>query len=166
MTFFTATQALEMAMDIEQNGEIFYNKVAEKSTDPEVKALFEDLAAQERGHYRVFQRMLEGMQPAPELSAAYPAAYQDEYQAYVHVAMENALFAGPDKAFALAEQAEDRETATRAAMSFEKDTLLFFYDLRDMVGEADQEAISKVILEEKKHLRRLVRMLLENPCHL
>ena len=99
------------------------------------------------------------MGAAPELPTTYPAAYYDEYQAYVHVAMENALFAGPDKAFALVDQAEDRETALRAAMSFEKDTMLFFYDLREMVGEADQEAISKVIREERKHLRRLVRML-------
>ena len=73
--------------------------------------------------------------------------------------MNNALFAGPDKALALARQAEDREMALRAAMGFEKDTLLFFYDLRDMVSEADREAISGVIREEKRHLRRLAKML-------
>jgi rubrerythrin len=44
-------------------------------------------------------------------------------------------------------------------MGFEKDTLLFFYDLRDMVSEADQETVSGVIREEQKHLRRLARML-------
>jgi rubrerythrin len=59
----------------------------------------------------------------------------------------------------LAKQAEDRETAVRAAMGFEKDTLLFFYDLRDMVSEKDRKTISAVIREEKKHLRRLAGML-------
>ena len=58
-----------------------------------------------------------------------------------------------------AKEAEDRETALRAALGFEKDTLLFFYDLREMVGEADQEAVSGIIREEKKHLRRLASML-------
>jgi rubrerythrin len=159
MSLFTAVQALEMALDIEKNGETFYNEVAAKSADPEVKALFEDLAVQERGHYRVFEKMLGGTDPEVAPATAYPAAYYDEYQAYVHVAMENALFAGPDKALALAAKAEDRETAIRAAMGFEKDTLLFFYDLRDMVSEADQETISGVIREEQKHLRRLARML-------
>jgi len=40
MTIFTAAQALEMALEIEKNGEMFYKEVAAKSTDPEVKALF------------------------------------------------------------------------------------------------------------------------------
>jgi rubrerythrin len=159
MTLFTAIQALEMALDVEKNGETFYNEAAAKSADPELKALFEDLAVQEQAHYRVFERMLERIRSAPTPPTTYPPAYYDEYQAYVEVAMENALFAGPDKALALARKAEDRETALRAAMGFEKDTMLFFYDLRDMVSEAEREAISGVIREERKHLRRLVRML-------
>lgn len=159
MTLFTAAQALEMAMEIERNGETFYNEAAAKSADPEVKALFEDLAIQEQAHYRVFQNMLERTDPDAAPSTAYPTAYYDEYKAYVQVAMENALFTGPAKALALAEKAEDRETALRAAMGFEKDTLLFFYDLREMVSEGEKEAISKIIKEEKKHLRRLASML-------
>ena len=155
MTIFTATEAIEMAMKIEKSGEVFYNEAAAKSADSEIKALFEDLAVQEKGHYQVFQKMLKRTQPGPEL----PVAEYDQYDTYVQVALENALFAGPDKALALVKQAEDRETAVRAALGFEKDTLLFFYDLRDMVSETDRETISAVIREEKKHLRRLARML-------
>jgi len=155
MAVFTAAEALEMAMEIEKNGELFYHKVAAKSADSEVKALFEDLAAQERGHYRVFEKMLGGVKPAPGL----PAAGYDQYEAYFQVALENALFAGPDKALTLAKQAQDRETALRAAIGFEKDTLLFFYDLREMVSEPDKASISNIIREEKKHLRRLAGML-------
>ena len=44
-------------------------------------------------------------------------------------------------------------------MGFEKDTLLFFYDLREMVSEGERGAISGIISEEKAHLRRLARML-------
>ena len=155
MAVFTAAEGLEMAMRVEKNGEVFYNEAAAKSADPEVKSLFEDLAAQERGHYRLFQRMLGDVRPAPEL----PAAEYDQYEAYVQSALERALFAGPDKALALAGQARDREAALQAALGFEKDTLLFFYDLREMVSEADRKTISNVIREEKKHLRRLAEML-------
>jgi rubrerythrin len=155
MAAFTAAEALEMAMEIEKNGETFYNAVAAKSSDSDAKALFEDLAVQERGHYKVFQKMLQDVAPAPVL----PVDIYDEYQAYVQTALDNALFAGPDKALALAEQAEDKEAALRAALGFEKDTLLFFYDVRDMVSERDQETISGIIREEKKHVRRLARML-------
>jgi rubrerythrin len=159
MELFTAEQALEMAMDIEKNGEVFYTEIATKQADPEIKAFFEDLAVQERGHHRVFQNMLEEMHPTSEPPGATPSAYYDEYQAYMQVALDNALFAGPDKALALARQAEDLDTALRAALGFEKDTLLFYYDLSDMMGKADQETIAKIILEEKKHLRRLARMI-------
>jgi rubrerythrin len=155
MAVFTAAEAIEMAMEIEKNGEVFYNEAAAKSADAQVKALFEDLAVQEQGHYRAFQNMLKGAQPAPEL----PAAEYDQYQTYVQAALDQALFAGSDKALSLAKQAGDRETALRAAIGFEKDTLLFFYDLRDMVSEADRETVSSIIREEKKHLRRLAGML-------
>ena len=156
MAVLTAAEALKWALEIEKNGEAFYNTVAAKSADPEVKALFEDLAAQERGHYQVFQKMLEEVKPEPDLSNV----EYDEYQTYLQVALDSALFAGPDKGLTLAKQAQDRETALRAAMGFEKDTLLFFYDLREMmVSEAERGAISDVILEEKSHLRRLAKML-------
>jgi rubrerythrin len=155
MAVLTAAEALKWALEIERNGEAFYNAVAAKGVDPEVKALFEDLAAQERGHYQAFQKMLEKVKPEPDLSNI----EYDEYQTYLQVALAEALFAGPDKGLTLAKQAQDRETALRAAMGFEKDTLLFFYDLREMVSEAERRAISDIILEEKAHLRRLARML-------
>jgi rubrerythrin len=158
MAVLTAAEALKWALEIENNGEAFYNAVAARSADPEVKALFEDLAAQERGHYQVFQRMLEGVKPDPDLSGI---GYEvEEYQTYLQVALDRALFAGPDKGLTLAKQAQDQETALRAAMSFEKDTLLFFYDLREMmVSEAERRVVSDIILEEKAHVRRLAKML-------
>ena len=155
MAVFTAAEGLEMAIEIEKNGELFYTEVAARSAAPEVRELFEALAVQEQAHCRLFQKMLGDAKPTPAL----PAAEYDQYQTYAQAALENALFAGPDKALALAKQAADRETALRAALGFEKDTLLFFYDLRDMVSEADRETISAVIREEKKHLRRLARLL-------
>ena len=157
MAFLTAAEALKWALEIEKNGEVFYNEVAAKSADPEVKALFEHLADQERGHYRAFQKMLKEVKPDPDLSSV--GVQYDEYQAYLQAVLADALFAGPDKGLTLAKQAQDRETALRAAIGFEKDTLLFFYDLREMVSEAERGAISDVILEEKAHLRRLAKML-------
>lgn len=157
MALLTAAKALKWAMEIEENGEVFYNAVAARSADPETKALFKDLAAQERGHYGVFQKMLKEIEPDPDLS---DVGYEyEEYQAYLQAALANALFAGPDKGLTLAEQAKDREAALQAAMGFEKDTLLFFYDLREMVSEAERETITAIINEEKAHLRRLAGML-------
>jgi rubrerythrin len=58
----------------------------------------------------------------------------------------------------MAEEAGDRAAALRAAMGFEKDTMLFYYDLREMVSEKDRQIITDIIREEKQHLRRLVNL--------
>jgi rubrerythrin len=151
MGVFSAAEALEIAMQIEKNGEAFYRAVAAKANDPGVKKLLEELAAQEQKHYAVFEKMAGAVS-----GAASPSAPEyDGYQTYLQAALDNALFAGPDKALAMAGQARDRQSALRAAIGFEKDTLLFFYDLREMVSEAEQKAIIGIIREEKVHLRRL-----------
>ena len=157
MAFLTAAEALKWAMEIEENGEAFYNALAAKSTDPQVKTFFEHLALQERGHYRTFQQMLERVKPDPDLSSV--GVQYEEYEAYLKATLDRALFDGPGKGLTLAREAEDLETALRAAMGFEKDTVLFFYDLREMVSDTERGAISDVILEEKAHLRRLAKML-------
>ncbi len=154
MAILTAAEVLEWAVEIENNGEAFYNAVAAKSTEPEVKALFEDLAIQEQKHCQTFRKMLEET-PGRDLSTF----DHDEYQAYLQAALSNALFAGPEKGLTLAKRAQDRETALRAAIGFEKDTLLFFYDVRELMREAQRKAVSAIILEEKAHLRRLASML-------
>jgi rubrerythrin len=157
MAIFSATEAFEIAMQIEQNGEVFYHAVAARMTDLNVKKLFQELAAQEQRHYEVFQKMAGTVGGAASPSA--PDAERDEYQAYLQATLDSALFAGPDKALVLAEQARDRQAALRVAIGFEKDTLLFFYDLRDMVSEVEQKAVNGIIREEKLHLHRLAKLL-------
>jgi rubrerythrin len=154
MAVFSATQALEMAVRVEENGESYYRAAAERSGDPELKTVFEELAARERAHRAVFARMAEGFSPPAPL----PEDQYGDYQSFLEVALEHAVFEGPDKALRLAEQANDRQAALRAAMGFEKDTMLFYYDLRELVGEADRDTITDIIREEKQHLRRLAAL--------
>ncbi len=151
MSAFTAAQALEMAMQIEQNGEAFYTAALTRMSNPQIKALFADLAAAEKRHYALFRKMAAEVGTAPIAG--------DDYAAYVRAALDNALFGGPDKALAIAEKAATARLALQAAIGFEKDTLLFFYDLRDLVGEDDRPALTAVITEEKGHVQRLAAML-------
>jgi len=151
MAAFTAAQALEMAMQIEQNGEAFYTAALAKTSDLPIQALFSDLAVAERRHYALFKKMAAEVGTAPIAG--------DDYAAYVQAALDNALFGGPDKALAIAERATTARLALQAAIGFEKDTLLFFYDLRDLVGEEDRPALTAVIAEEKGHVQRLAHVL-------
>lgn len=155
MAVFEASQALEMALQIEENGEAFYEAAADRSEDSEVAELFEELATRERRHYEVFEDMAEAVGPPPEPSREEIG----DYTSFLQVALSHAVFEGPDKALRMAEEARDRDAALRAAMGFEKDTMLFYYDLREMVDDADRATITDIINEEKQHLRRLAKML-------
>ena len=154
MAVFEASQALEMALQIEENGEAFYKAAADRSDDFELAALFEELAARERRHYEVFESMAGVAEPPPEPSGEEIG----DYASFLQVALDHAVFEGPDKALRMAEEARDRDAALRAAMGFEKDTMLFYYDLREMVDDADRATITDIIDEEKQHLRRLATM--------
>ena len=155
MAALTASEALEWALEIEKNGEAFYTEAASRSANPDVKALLLDLAAQERGHSNVFSKMLESVPSVDDFALI----DKDEYREYLLAALDNALFSGPDKGLAAIAQADDPMAVVRAALGFEKDTLLFFYDLREIVSATQRETIWKVIREEKAHLRRLAGML-------
>lgn len=161
MGIFTAAEALSMALRIEQNGETFYQAAARKAQDAQVKALLEELAVQERQHYRVFEKLSSHAGEPPSQSAQ----EWDQYEQYVQAALDNALFQGPDKALAAAEGLRDEREALRMAVGFEKDTLLFFYDLRDMLAEEDRGLVDRIIQEEKRHARRLASLLRPTTAH-
>jgi len=144
-----------MAMNLEKSGEAYYRAVAEKMESPGVRALFEDLAEQEVMHYRVFAGLAKGVRGHPMMLDE----EWDEYQRYLGATVQSALFEGPDKALAAAAKVADEQEALRAAIGFEKETMLFFHDLRDVASDADQEVIGRIIDEEKRHLKRLAGML-------
>ena len=155
MAIYKATDIIEMALEIEKSGEVFYRAVAKKVQSPEIKALFEDLAEQEVLHYEAFKK-LEKINWDQSLM---PADQWSQYLMYLQATIQSAFFEGRDKALALADQVTDGNEALQMAMGFEKETLLFFYDLRDMVTDADKKIIKRIIEEEKAHLRRLAEML-------
>ena len=115
----------------------------------------EDLAEQEVRHYKVFAKLSKAVRSKPLMTAD----EWDEYQGYLEATVQSALFQGPDVALAAAEGVTDEKEAVRMAMGFEKETMLFFYNLRDIVPDADQKMIDRIIDEEKAHLRRLAGIL-------
>jgi rubrerythrin len=158
MAALSVGTVLRWALEIETNGEAFYRAVAAAASDRDVKTLFNDLAYQEERHYRTFERMLAQVKHDSDVKEDPVAS-----EAYIRTILADALVGGPDKGLELARQAADETAALKAAMAFEKDTILFFYDLRDMVPEAQQEMLTAIIDQEKDHLRQLARVLEAGP---
>jgi rubrerythrin len=155
VSLLKAADIVEMAMSLEESGEAFYRGVAKRVGSPAVQALFVDLADQEVLHRATFAKLARGVRGKPIMLDD----EWDEYLKYLQATVQSALFEGPDKALAAAESVQDAKEAVVMAMSFEKETMLFFHDLRDLAPATDQEIIGRIIGEEKLHLKRLAEML-------
>ncbi len=155
MAIFHATDIIEMAMELEKSGEVFYGAVAKKAPSPEVRALFEDMAEQEKHHYEAFKKMSGTVWD----QSTTPEEEWDQYLMYLQATIQSAFFEGSDKALSLAEHVDDEQQALQMALGFEKETMLFFFDLREKVSNADKPVVERIIDEERSHMRRLASML-------
>jgi rubrerythrin len=154
MALLTGDEIIEIAMRLEENGEAFYNSAAEKATTPDVKALFEDLAVQEQYHRRAFQQMRRDA-----MEWALTEEQWDQFQAYTDALLQQSFFAKPQAALNLAAKAEDESSALQAALDFEKEAMLFFYGLQDVVKGTDKQVVERIVQEEKQHIARLSTIL-------
>ena len=158
MALFQAADIIELAMQVEQSGEAFYRAVATKVETQDARQLFEYLAGQEVVHYQVFQKLSQTIREAPFMTDEEWDLYVD----YLSGTVQSAFFEGTDKALALAETVTDASHAIQMAIGFEKETLLFFYDLRERIPDQDRPVVEKIVEEEKRHIRRLVAKLNSN----
>lgn len=153
--FFHASDIAKAAVEIEKKGQDFYARVAEKAKTEAIRELFMHLRGEEQKHEKTFSELLSrlGNVELPAWSTA------DEYAMYVDALIEShALFTG-----GLAEKymaaAPDDQSAIRMAMAFEKDTLLFFMEMKELVPESEKAFVQQCIDEERMHLRQLKELL-------
>ncbi|MCL7451423.1 MAG: ferritin family protein [Anaerolineae bacterium] len=154
MALMTGDEILEIATRLEENGEAFYASAADCATTAGVKALFRDLALQERLHRRAFEAMAGG-----EVTLGFTAEQHEEFLAYTDALLRKEFFDGSGGALDRAAHAGDERSVLKAALEFEKETLLFYHELEGIVGNADRETVAGIIQEEKQHIQRLSKML-------
>ena len=148
---YSVHEVMEMAVQTEKGGKLYYETVAVRTSDAVLKGVFGFLAEEECKHVRVFEDIARAVRVAP---GEEPYNWE-EVVPYLRAVTESRYFLGPDKALALAREATTTLDALRSAMAFEKETLVFYVQLRDMVGEYNRPAVDKLINEEKAHVRKL-----------
>lgn len=149
--FFTAGEIAKAAIEIESRGQEFYLRVAAKAKKPETQDFFKFFAGEEAKHRKLFEDLAKRLGPV-ELPAW---STNEEYAEYLAALLDShALFSG-EYAEKLMSEAEDEAAAVRMAMSFEKDTILFFNEMRELVPDAEKGFVQHCIDEERSHLRQL-----------
>jgi rubrerythrin len=104
----------------------------------------------EREHILIFQDMLD---EADKYEV--PEAFAGEYGAYLQALVDSAVFTDDAVTSELATQSENDIAALELGINAEKDSILFYYEMREMMPKAARAKIDKVITEEKQHLRQL-----------
>ena len=153
---FNADEILAMAEQIERNGALFYRKAAELVKETEVSKLLLDLAAWEDGHERAFAAIRADLSNQEREPRAFDP--EGETSTYLRAMADGHVFdvkVNPADKLTGKESAED---ILRMAIGQEKDSIVFYTGLKEMISQkAGRERIEEIIKEEMSHIGFLNR---------
>ena len=147
---FRANELLECAVQIEKNGEAFYRAAAGSVKDAKVKELFGMLADEEVKHAETYSDMLKSVETY-EPKEVYP----DEYFAYLKAYADEHIFVKKEEVEKKASAVKSDVAAIDMAIGAEKDSILYYLEMKNFVPAAEKPVIDKVIEEERRHYNRL-----------
>jgi rubrerythrin len=149
---FSAAEMVEIAVQLEQNGQAFYQAAANQTHNDEVKHLLDFLATEEQRHERVFREML------PEEKEHRPAQeYPGQKSAFVQALLEERLLPADEIVARVLPGLKSDAEALDFALGFEKDTILFYYEMRHLLDAAQGGIMDEIMAQEKMHVERLRR---------
>jgi rubrerythrin len=158
----TATDLLELACRVEQNGIDFYTRSAELAGDPKAEQFLRQLAVMEKDHLQVFTAMKETWAQRQAEQDGEPPAPQPKVKQYLEMLATDRLFdpaGGPAKTWTGTERLTD---VIAKAVEMESDSILFYVGLKEYVPEADQRAkIDDIIHQEMGHATSLKNLLMQ-----
>jgi rubrerythrin len=151
---FNAGEVFKIAIDIEQNGQDFYEKAQAKTDDQTVKSIFSELAGEEIKHKARFKALMDELPDSAIGSTVWdPDNEIDQYlkmMADMHVFSKNASV---DEQLASVDGALG---ALKLAMQFEKDSIVFFAEMQNLAeNDQSKEKIGQLVREEQEHLKKL-----------
>ena len=151
---FNANDIFEIAIKIEQNGALFYRNAAEKIDDKENKQFLLELAAMEDDHEKTFadmQKELKGEETAPTFFDP-----DNENILYLKALADARVFAKKE------EPANDFKNILYSAVQAEKDSIVFYLGIKELVPEkAGKLKIDDIIKEEMGHIRLLTKKMMQ-----
>lgn len=152
MAVFTAGELFDIAVGIERNGVAYYDSLSQLTSDPSLKKTYEQLAQMERLHVGMFQKMRTG---AGASGPVVPAPDEAEYGTYLKALIDSSVFTDDRVARELARRASGPAEALQLALGAEKDSVLFYIGMRDLVPQTDRDVVDGIIREERQHIREL-----------
>ncbi len=150
MRVFEASDIVEIAIRIEENGTNFYKFAEQIAKQEEAKKLFADLAQAEVAHKKTFEGIFAKMEKYNP-----PESFDGEYSSYLRDYVDsNIIFTKEalDKEFS---KVKDTLSAIDFAIRRELDSMLYYHEIKKFVPTTQHAALDQIIDEERKHFARL-----------
>jgi rubrerythrin len=139
-------ELLGVALKIEGSGYEFYTKLANRSSGKN-KEIFKSLANQEREHMKRFEEIVA---QSKEKSGLQPL--NEEAVGYLRIFAETSIFPEIERGVPA-----DLKDALEIALDVEKDSVVFYEELLKYAPQ--KETIQKIVEEEKKHFKDILKMI-------
>jgi len=144
MKTFSIREVVEQAVQTEKLGYEFYSSMSEKfKENSELKKLFTLLATHETKHGRRFSDLVK------KIDDQEPENW-DEVSQYINALVDSEFFLGKDTCLPSLKHVRTALDAIDFALCFERETLLYYYTLREATKEKD--IVDEIIREEKSHI--------------
>ncbi len=150
---FNANEILKMAEQIERNGYTFYTSAAENVTDSESKSFLLKLADMESHHEAYFASIRSELSDQEKEATVFDPDGQIEL--YLRALADTRIF------FEKKIDVSSMEEILKAAITAEKDSIVFYLGMKNTVPERlGREKVDEIIEEEMRHITLLSEKLL------
>lgn len=151
---FNADEVFEVAIRIEENGAAFYRKAATLQKEESNQLFLKQLAKVEDNHKVSFEKMRKELS---EMEKSKTVFDPDEEMGLYLAAMADAHGGeGDPKVADSLTQDQPMEEILTIAISLEKESILFYLGLKDLLPpQYGQDKIDGIIKEEKRHIAQL-----------
>ncbi len=151
---FNAAEVFKVAVRIEENGAEFYRKAAELQSDPENKKFLEKLADMEDTHKSTFLKMSKDVTEAEKTQQVFDP--EGEAGLYLTAMADTHGGEGSPSAAQQLTGNESMEEILKIAIGLEKESILFYLGIKEMVPpKFGQDKVDAIIEEERRHVIQL-----------
>lgn len=141
---FNADDIFEIAGQIERNGAEFYKQAAQKVKDEKHRTMLLQLSEMEAAHEKTFADMRAGLSASDKQQTVFDP--MNETALYLKAFADTRIF------FKKQIDLSSMEEILKAAITAEKDSIVFYLGMRDIVPEKlGSKRVEDIISEEKGH---------------
>jgi rubrerythrin len=137
---------LDLAVWLEKHGQDFYERASDKARDDDLKETFSALAKEERKHCAIYTDLYEMYTG----KSAEGDQLLGEYGRFIHLLIKEI---SDSLSF---EEILSQEELIARALQFEKNTLIFFSEVKPLFRGKAGAIIDAICREEKRHIQQLL----------